>query len=1033
MLKDFTLSLELEPTENRVVQTAAIFWSHDVNTAKIYIELLRKGTPIILNKNVTVRVMMLFDDENKSEHIYTAKIEDELKGLVSITLEESMRMYVGQVTCGVYVDYQNEEKTDNGYFTFGMRRSLIDKDMPELQKLYVSDFEKALEKFKEIEKKIEQNDVVTHPELKEYTYTKKHIDENIQELSDLKANKDEVLSKKETNKALDSKADKLKTEKALNELERKKADQSFVDAQLSSIVSGAPKGTYKTLQALKEAYPDGTEGVFLVLENGHWYYYADGWKDGGVYQSSGIADNSITPKKTTFIDTSDNIFNKKDVLLNHSLDDSSGLENPSTTYSVSDFIKVEKNATYKMSTVFKVLVYSSKTQVEKVIYNSVSDKFNTEDNRYIRVVFVTTEAPDVSIVKADKEHNPNFYKELDSDIKVNSESMIGKVKATNLEIVSGTNNLINVNDVIKYHVINDDSGLPVPSDNYNVTDFIKVDIFEEMSTYDVYKVVRYNENKKVISNVYLSKGHRTFNTYQATYVRLTIYKDSQKPMLNYGEQLKKFDDGIKKISEEIYVEAKNVKGKIENSNIKAIKESENLINRENIIEYRLLKDNTGEVVDNNLNAVTDFIKVDPDTAFNTRSLIKVIRYDKNKKFISQTHFSDNVGKMNTYQAEYIRTMFKIQNKERAYFGTGDPETYNKALHKESLSSEIALSNNQIFKEDKKVYPWIEDFYVLDTVCHDYFELDRKLEGVLDLQVKNVDFIHEKYDTLMKKYPGRITRKVEEKTKNGLEVRSYTFKQPRVPNTNIENDFVQNKKAKMLLFACVHGEEKLSALNLFNVMREITENWKKNKVLEMLYWNVDFVVIPVVNPEGFNNNTRKTENNVDIGRNFAYGHGKNGFGESSPEYGGKEPFTEAGSIAIKNIIEREKDIIFSLSHHTFMDTPETDNYFWYSAGSKLQVRGGKNITSLISRKMAQKFPELPQERYYGYASAGQIPGGETTWIVKQNIQASVFELCPKIVWLDGAERYDSNSVTQACEVLVNTLSHNLINCINYYNR
>lgn len=157
MLKDFTLSLELEPTENRVVQTAAIFWSHDVNTAKIYIELLRKGTPIILNKNVTVRVMMLFDDENKSEHIYTAKIEDELRGLVSITLEESMRAYVGQVTCGVYVDYQNEEKTDNGYFTFGMRRSLIDKDMPELQKLYVSDFEKALRDIKEFKVDIDEN------------------------------------------------------------------------------------------------------------------------------------------------------------------------------------------------------------------------------------------------------------------------------------------------------------------------------------------------------------------------------------------------------------------------------------------------------------------------------------------------------------------------------------------------------------------------------------------------------------------------------------------------------------------------------------------------------------------------------------------------------------------------------------------------------------------------------------------------------------------------------------------------------------
>lgn len=65
-----------------------------------------------------------------------------------------------------------------------------------------------------------------------------------------------------------------------------KADKAFVDAQFASIVSGTPKGTFATLSALQTAYPSGTEGVFLVLENGHWYYYASGWKDGGVYQAT---------------------------------------------------------------------------------------------------------------------------------------------------------------------------------------------------------------------------------------------------------------------------------------------------------------------------------------------------------------------------------------------------------------------------------------------------------------------------------------------------------------------------------------------------------------------------------------------------------------------------------------------------------------------------------------------------------------------------------------------------------------------------
>ena len=91
----------------------------------------------------------------------------------------------------------------------------------------------------------------------------------------------------------ESKADVLDVTDKLS----KKADKSFVDAQFATIISGSPKGAYMTLAALQTAYPNGTEGVFLVVENGHWYYYANGWKDGGVYQATEIADGAVTEKK----------------------------------------------------------------------------------------------------------------------------------------------------------------------------------------------------------------------------------------------------------------------------------------------------------------------------------------------------------------------------------------------------------------------------------------------------------------------------------------------------------------------------------------------------------------------------------------------------------------------------------------------------------------------------------------------------------------------------------------------------------------
>ncbi|WP_237727811.1 hypothetical protein [Enterococcus hirae] len=45
-------------------------------------------------------------------------------------------------------------------------------------------------------------------------------------------------------------------------LQTTKADQAFVDAQLATIVSGAPKGTYNTFSELQAAYPNGTDGIF---------------------------------------------------------------------------------------------------------------------------------------------------------------------------------------------------------------------------------------------------------------------------------------------------------------------------------------------------------------------------------------------------------------------------------------------------------------------------------------------------------------------------------------------------------------------------------------------------------------------------------------------------------------------------------------------------------------------------------------------------------------------------------------------------
>ena len=57
-------------------------------------------------------------------------------------------------------------------------------------------------------------------------------------------------------------------------------------AKLIDIGSGSPKGVYATLDDLKAAYPNGTNGIYIVKSDNHWYYYNAGWQDGGQYISN---------------------------------------------------------------------------------------------------------------------------------------------------------------------------------------------------------------------------------------------------------------------------------------------------------------------------------------------------------------------------------------------------------------------------------------------------------------------------------------------------------------------------------------------------------------------------------------------------------------------------------------------------------------------------------------------------------------------------------------------------------------------------
>lgn len=112
--------------------------------------------------------------------------------------------------------------------------------------------------------------------------TQARIDANGYPHETLKSRLDETQNTAET--ALDD-----------SNLANNKVNRAINMAELA--ISGSPKGGFETLDDLKNSFPNGDNAIYVIEDTGHWYYWSDGWEDGGLYQAPEIADKSVTNEK----------------------------------------------------------------------------------------------------------------------------------------------------------------------------------------------------------------------------------------------------------------------------------------------------------------------------------------------------------------------------------------------------------------------------------------------------------------------------------------------------------------------------------------------------------------------------------------------------------------------------------------------------------------------------------------------------------------------------------------------------------------
>lgn len=68
--------------------------------------------------------------------------------------------------------------------------------------------------------------------------------------------------------------------------------ENRINSLVNSIVTPSPAGVYPTIQDIPESADK--QRIYITSNNGHWVYWnGTAWTDGGVYQSTGIANRSI--------------------------------------------------------------------------------------------------------------------------------------------------------------------------------------------------------------------------------------------------------------------------------------------------------------------------------------------------------------------------------------------------------------------------------------------------------------------------------------------------------------------------------------------------------------------------------------------------------------------------------------------------------------------------------------------------------------------------------------------------------------------
>lgn len=250
---------------------------------------------------------------------------------------------------------------------------------------------------------------------------------------------------------------------------------------------------------------------------------------------------------------------------------------------------------------------------------------------------------------------------------------------------------------------------------------------------------------------------------------------------------------------------------------------------------------------------------------------------------------------------------------------------------------------------------------------------------------DLDAVYDWFDEDVANYPDYVSRELLTNETTGLPVYLYRYTPPKIKNYT-------ESTPQILHVNGIHGSEKQSLGSGMRFYRDLCMHWKENEGLELLKFNIEFLVVPAFNAYGVANNTRDNANGVNLNRNFL-----NGWRQTDPGYdsSGPAPLSEPESQAIDELLDTEKNIIFAIDHHRYNPFAQGDYTMW--TGSK-----NTKMNTLLagwSRKMnadfIKKHPDLTSEQGEYVSVQESYTNSSWGWLgmhfIDKGIPGTIFEI------------------------------------------